>query len=195
MYSELYFGVTGEMEGSGMTAKELDTLGKRLRYLRLTMGLSQTDVRNRMAAEQGVEIGANYLSILESDRKHKRPSLEVMAALARVLGTTTDYLGLNTDDPALPQDTDTEATYITPEAERLAALADRLPASRRLELVTLAELMVGNYNRPATAEGEDALAMLQSIERMLGLEARRAVEDVLRRRYRNHDAGRQYDSE
>jgi len=75
----------------------LDSLGKRLKALRADLGLSQKEVAHRSHTSQA------YLSRIEGDhvRNVRGP---VLARIAEVLGTTTDYLlGLSTDPLPPPE--------------------------------------------------------------------------------------------
>lgn len=72
----------------------LDTTGKRVERLRKDNGMNQA----ALAALVGVR--QNYISAIERDVAS--PSAEVMAKIALVLGTTTDFLLLLTDSPARP---------------------------------------------------------------------------------------------
>lgn len=63
--------------------------GKRIRALRTSRDFNQKDMILALR-RQGVEVGQSFISQVESDRK--QPPLELLVALAKVLGTTTDYL-------------------------------------------------------------------------------------------------------
>lgn len=81
----------------------LATVGKRIRYLRATLDMNQVEL-TRELRKRGVSITNQYISELE--RTEKTPSGEVIAGLAQVLGTTSDFLLMLTDD-ALPPGEDT----------------------------------------------------------------------------------------
>ena len=92
------------------SAKFFDTTGKRIRILREDRELNQTELARRMA-ELGVGVAffldrflvlkhVPYLSQIEGDSK--TPRLPVLAAIARALETTTDYLLLLSDEPSPP---------------------------------------------------------------------------------------------
>lgn len=81
------------------SAKFFDTTGKRIRILREDRELNQTELARRMA-ELGVGVDPSYLSQIEGDSK--TPRLPVLAAIARALETTTDYLLLLSDEPSPP---------------------------------------------------------------------------------------------
>jgi transcriptional regulator with XRE-family HTH domain len=80
-----------------MTELRFNTFGKRVRILREDMGLSQSDLAERVEAS-GVHLRQTYLSELE--RTGKTPTGEIVAGIAKALNTTTDYLLLMNDDPA-----------------------------------------------------------------------------------------------
>lgn len=82
-----------------MGEPRFNTFGKRVRILREDMGLTQEDVINRLAA-QGIKMRQSYLS--EIERTDKTPTGDMVAGLAKVFNTTTDYLLLLNDDPSPP---------------------------------------------------------------------------------------------
>ena len=82
-----------------MGEPRFNTFGKRVRILREDMGLTQEDVINRLAS-QGIKMRQSYLSELE--RTDKTPTGDMVAGLAKVFNTTTDYLLLLNDDPSPP---------------------------------------------------------------------------------------------
>ena len=67
----------------------LNTVGKRIRALRVARNWSQLDLVGALRS-QGVEVGNSFISQVESGEK--RPSVNMLVALAKVLGTTTDFL-------------------------------------------------------------------------------------------------------
>lgn len=113
----------------------LDTLGKRVRILRLDLDMRQNDLESKLK-EHGADIGQSYISVLEnSDRI---PSGEVVAALAKALGTTTDYLLLLTDNPLRPEDE--SGANISEDSEEILRLYDRLSPGRRRDLIRQADM-------------------------------------------------------
>lgn len=155
----------------------LDTFGKRIRALRMDRGLSQVELRDRMHKEAEVEIGETYISELE--RSDRMPSLEVAAAMAKVLDVSLDYLGLLVDDGESYKRTPAPV-YFSEEADRIAELFDAMRPEQRRALYTLARDLSGNPVERAKqdAEKED---LLDSVERELGVDARADVERVLMR--------------
>jgi transcriptional regulator with XRE-family HTH domain len=74
----------------------LDTTGKRIRLLRQDRYLKQASVV-RDLSKMGVEVSQTYISKLENN--DVTPNGRIIAGLAKILGTTADYLLLLTDDP------------------------------------------------------------------------------------------------
>lgn len=75
----------------------LDTTGKRVKELRRHHGWTQQELAERVTA-LGATASNSHISIIEAG--HRKPSMAVLTALARALGTTTDYLTLLSDDSA-----------------------------------------------------------------------------------------------
>lgn len=85
-----------------------DTTGKRIRMLRTGHELSQLDLAKLLEAH-GVQVGNSFISQVETSGK--QPPLEMVVALAKVLGTTTDFLLMVSNDP-LPDDTAKESVNV-----------------------------------------------------------------------------------
>lgn len=120
-----------------MSKQFLDTVGKRIRILRQDLGLNQAELVNHLE-KQGIEVGRSYISELE--RTSKVPSGTVLAGLARVLNTTTDYLLLLSEDPNLPQEQEVQQVEDALARELLAAF-DMLPADKKTMLLYLAKAL------------------------------------------------------
>jgi transcriptional regulator with XRE-family HTH domain len=118
---------------------KLTTFGKRLMLARKDIGLTQEELIDALA-RYNVSIGQTYVSALETT--DKMPVGQVVAAMAKVLGVSADYLLLLTDDP-LPQSAanDAHAVGISREAEELARIVDRLPPFRRGEILAHAQMV------------------------------------------------------
>lgn len=86
-----------------MDTRFFDTTGKRLRLLRMERGLKQGDVARLVGIRHA------YMSEIENDKA--RPSGEVIATLADVLHTSTDFLLLRTNDPGFPAPAELEPAY------------------------------------------------------------------------------------
>ena len=118
-----------------MNKQFLDTVGKRIRILRQDLGFNQGELVNELA-KQGIDVGRSYISELE--RTDKVPSGTVLAGLAKVLGTTTDYLLMLTDDPGLPNEQE-EQEIEDALARELLAVYTTLAADKKAMLLYLAK--------------------------------------------------------
>lgn len=139
----------------------LDTFGKRLKVLRVDRNMSQIDLRDMMEKDCGVSIGETYISELE--RTTKMPSLEVAAAMAKVLDVSLDYLGLLNDDATISYRRDTAPIYISVEADELAQMVDSMRSDQRALVVTLARNLLAPLDNRQRRRAE-AKEILDSIE-------------------------------
>lgn len=121
-----------------MSKQFLDTVGKRIRILRQDLGLNQGELVNALE-KQGIEVGRSYISELE--RTDKVPSGTVLAGLAKVLGTTTDYLLMLTDDPILPSEQE-EHQVEDVLGRELLSVYEMLAADKKAVLLYLAKALV-----------------------------------------------------
>lgn len=155
----------------------LDTFGKRLKVLRVDRDLSQVELRNNMEAVCKVSIGETYISELE--RTDRMPSLEVAAAMAKVLDVSIDYLGFLIDDAlsykrVLPPD-----HYFSEEADRVARMVDGMPKEQRYVVLNIVRSI---DTGPSTRQIEQIKIrqMLDSIEERQGRAVRLEVEQIMR---------------
>lgn len=125
--------------------------GKRIKALRTSREINQKELLSSLKA-QGVEIGPSFLSQVESSKK--QPSLELLIALARALGTTTDYLLMLSDDPSPAASTETQIVIdIQDPAERalmedwVDVMQDVEPA-RRETLLRSVRLLLSSVRPP-----------------------------------------------
>lgn len=153
----------------------MDSFGRRLAQLRRDLGITQEDLRARMQAESGVNVGQTYISQME--RQNKMPSLEVATALARALKTSVDYLALLTDDSTPHRETGPQ--FFTPEADEMAQIVDTLPADVRLVALSVVRSIAAQSEAAREARRRELADMLTSIERNAGSEARRVIERQL----------------
>jgi transcriptional regulator with XRE-family HTH domain len=79
--------------------------GKRIKALRTSRDINQKELVAALK-KQGVDVGPSFISQVESNRK--QPPLELLVGLAKVLGTTTDYLLMVTNDPTPNAATDSQ---------------------------------------------------------------------------------------
>jgi transcriptional regulator with XRE-family HTH domain len=120
-----------------MSKQFLDTVGKRIRILRQDLGFKQAGLVNELE-KQGIDVGRSYISELE--RTDKVPSGTVLAGLAKVLGTTTDYLLMLTDDPGLLEEQE-EQKAEDALARELLAVYTTLAADKKAVLLYLAKAL------------------------------------------------------
>lgn len=141
--------------------------------------MSQIDLRDQMEQVCGVSIGATYISELE--RKGITPSLEIAAAMARVLDVSLDYLGLLIDDAPSYKRADDAVSYLSAEADEIAQLVDAMHPSQRDLLLRLAKNMLAapTVRQQERAEIHD---MLDLVERDHGDLVRRELERFMRQR-------------
>ena len=104
--------------------------GKRIKALRTSRDINQKDMMPALK-RQGVEVGQSFISQIESDRK--QPPLELLVALARVLGTTTDYLLMVTDDPTPAASTETQIVIDIPNRTERALIEDWIELMQDIE--------------------------------------------------------------
>lgn len=159
----------------------LETFGERLRWARQTHAqLSQIELRDRVKEVYGVSIGANYISEMELERG-KKPSFEVVRAMAGVLGVSLDWLARFTQDFLPVTERESIPAYFSEEADLVAQLVDSMPSDRRGLVLSVVRNMT-----PSTDERQRRIAevaeILNSIERELGGDARANVERIMRER-------------
>lgn len=115
-------------------------IGQRLRELR-----EQRDLTGRAAATY-LGISSAHVSDMENDKA--RPSLDLLARLARYYRTSTDYLLGLTDDPFPP------GGALPPEGElmRLMRLVQRMSDEAREALFYIAEALASKEKGPTPSE-------------------------------------------
>ena len=106
----------------------MKTTGGRIQLLRDDLDLTKTALAERVN-DQGVSLDRSYITRIE--KTGRAPSGEIVAALAKVLGTSTDFLLMLTDDSAPPKDEEEELE------EKLRILRD--PASEYITGERIAE--------------------------------------------------------
>lgn len=120
-----------------MQAEELlDTPGRRIYALRRKRGMTQGAVIKAMQdASPGFSVVQSYLSELENAEPtyaedgapiYKLPGGAIMSALADVLGTTTDYIAMRTNDPSIPVSADSDIAVVPLRDSRLRAEVEDL---------------------------------------------------------------------
>jgi transcriptional regulator with XRE-family HTH domain len=159
-----------------MTPKFLDTFGKRVRILRQERGWTQNQLIDALKTV-GVDIGRSYVS--EWERTDKMPSGEVVAALARVLETTADYLLLLTDDAEIVENTQ-EVDAISEEAEEVAHIVDSMTPERRADVLAIVRALHNEDTAESTALKRYDIIM-EKIRRRDGDAGVARAEELLRR--------------
>lgn len=99
-------------------------MGDRIRNLRETAGYSQLELAVALKKRHGVEVHQTHVSGMETGRK--QPSVSVLAALAEVLETNTDYLLGLTDDPAPHSDLEDQIVVGVKDSAERARLQEAL---------------------------------------------------------------------
>lgn len=106
-----------------MNREFFNTFGKRVRVLREDRGWTQEQLADALR-QYDVSVRNTWISTLEKARTNKLPATDVVVALARALGTTTDYLLMMTDDASSIKSH--EPMHISEEADVAARLIDEL---------------------------------------------------------------------
>lgn len=133
----------------GMKTVLFGSTGRRLKIMRSDLGLNIVDVA-RLVGDTGVKLSASALSRFERDEVS--PPGDVLAGLARVLGTSADYLVLLTDDP-LPRAEAGDARMLSLLEEVAVAYEVDRDVDRLLRLW-------------GQLEAEDRRLLLQFVERL-----------------------------
>lgn len=103
--------------------------GKRVKRLRLDLNMGQNELVAALVTE-GVNIGQSHLSLIE--RGDRNAGVEVLAALATVLQTSSDYLLGLTDDPTPYSDMENQVILVEKDEERRAMLQRLFSTLERL---------------------------------------------------------------
>lgn len=121
-----------------MSEKKLP-LPERLRELRLALGWTQQDVVNELKTRVGIVIRPNHLSNCEQGVKS--PSLPLLAGLATVLETSTDYLLGLTDNRSSVRAIEA-SVQVGGTGGQLNQVIARLPRDKQDELLSVAEAYI-----------------------------------------------------
>jgi transcriptional regulator with XRE-family HTH domain len=123
---------------ANMSDTLLNTTGKRVRLLRQDLRMNQATVGLELK-KLGVDISQTYISKLENN--DVVPNGRVIAGLAQVLNTTTDYLLLLTDDPFIPGEKDEDDPPRRPVSDAEWELLEQLRALPEVERLSFVETM------------------------------------------------------
>lgn len=164
---------TNEYGGSVVSTELLNTTGKRVERLRKDKSWRQLDLA------KAVNVRQNYISAIEKDLA--TPSAELMAAIAKQLETTLDFLMCLTDEPSPPKDN--EPTFIHPEAEQVARIVDDISAQEGREAVLRSVTGIHAHYKAREAYEKEIKNLLSIIEAAQGFEYRQALERRLAQRF------------
>lgn len=157
-----------------------DTLNERLFWARRNIGrMTQIELREKMEGEYGVSIGANYISEIETGRGDKKPSFEVIRAMAGALGVSLDFLARFTDNWMPAQNRESAPHYFSDEADQVAQLVDTLYPEQRSLVLNLARSLSASPIQRQRRQAE-AKEILDSIEAKWGRERRDEIERIMR---------------
>lgn len=129
------FVAAAELDGnphydSGMTLDYGDTIGGRIHWLRKNKHMRINEIAERLG------VRSSHLSDVENNKGGM--SVNLLTGLATILGTTTDFLLLRTDNPELPGGTEGKIVVdVGSEQERalleewIETVQDMTPEQRR----------------------------------------------------------------
>lgn len=126
----------------------------------------------------GVEIKAGRLSHYMQGRNYPDP--DVLAAIAKAFGVSTDYLVGLTDDKR-PVDELREQLAIAKGKSKVDNILEILDKDQRAQVLAYAEFLAtqGSATSERQDRKEDALEMLRLIDATLGEPARKAIERAM----------------
>lgn len=172
-----------------MLRVNVETIGDRVRLLRKQRGLGQSELAELLRVQaEGKAIAVESLSKLENN-KHE-PSTWLVAALAVVFDTTTDYLLGLRDDPGLPEEPrfPVPAPDMAPTVARLNRHAPliRATAAKFVDVfLSFVEMFIPRTDDLSPAEVESWFRLYSGMT----LEQRQAMIDELEERVARHEAG------
>ena len=123
--------------------------GARLRSLRTDRSMNQETLVQLLQEKYDIRTSQSYISHMENSGKV--PSGEVVAGLARLLETSTDYLLLLTDDPS-PSGRLTPLKW--PESLEIVRAVEDLPQAKREEIRDVVEMMARHSRLASTRSTE-----------------------------------------
>lgn len=143
----------------------LNTPGKRVNRLREDLGLRQVDLAQTVGVRQ------NYISAIEVGTA--MPNADIMAKIAKALGTTLDFIMMLSDDP-LPAKDAQQPTRLADEAEEAANIIDAMPPKWRTRVIEAVRRLNDDYAEHVQ-QNHTITLLLESIEKEKGKEARLAL--------------------
>lgn len=104
--------------------------GKRIKAMRTGRDINQKELAGELK-RHGVDVSPSFLSQIEASKK--QPPLDVVVALARALGTTTDYLLMLSDDPTPSASSDSQIVIDVTDRSERALIEDWVDLMQDLE--------------------------------------------------------------
>lgn len=158
---------------------QLETFEERLVWARRYHAkLTQKQLAAKMKEEFSQPIGHNYVSAIEKGRG-KKPSFEVVRAMAGAMKISLDWLAKFSEDYQLPQPKELEVTYFSPEADEAAQLVDSMRPEQRAVVLSVARNLAYSPTERQNRLIEYNETM-DLIERDLGKPVRDRVDAILR---------------
>ncbi|MED4922942.1 helix-turn-helix transcriptional regulator [Anoxybacillus geothermalis] len=115
------------------------TFGKRLRFLRKKMNMTQKDLADKF------RLGESTIGMYERDERE--PSFEFVRQLADFFNVTTDYLLGRTDHPNPPEQNDIPEELKDPELGLFFKELAEAPEERREQLLKIWEILKSEGER------------------------------------------------
>lgn len=129
-----------------MALSLFNSTGKRIKALRTDRDMNQTQLAIELQ-KNGISVKRSFVSQVEGGSK--QPPLDMLMALAKILGTTTDYLLLLSDDPIPARSTETQIVVDVASRSERALLEDWIDLmqdvepDRRKAILDAVRLLVG----------------------------------------------------
>lgn len=118
---------------------KLEAFGQRLRWVRENHAkITQTDLAKKMTEEYGQPVGKNYISELEKGEGKKRPSFDVVQAMASAMRVSLDFFAGYTETIEPAYDKEPAPHYFSEEADEIARLVDKMHPEQRALVLALA---------------------------------------------------------
>lgn len=156
----------------GFMTELLNTTGKRVERLRKDRHWTQKQL------SAAADVRQSYISGIENDTAS--PSAEIMARVAKALGTSLDFLVMISDNPVVKEDSEPE--FFSPEADEAARIIDGIKSQEwRVVMLDAVKRTAAEWAAIQRQDREWSI-MLDQIEAAGGGVARAIAEDFLRTR-------------
>lgn len=159
-----------------LEGKMLETTGERLAAVQRDKGLNGKEVTDYLRS-YGIEIDPSHYSRIMNNKA--LPSVQVLKALAQVLGCTTDYILCLpwADDPNPSPAPD---VFMAPEANEVGNIMDQMDEDVRRHVLHMATAMLRMNEERRELHGEIAELLEEQIVLLSG-QKRQKVESLLGR--------------